>query len=490
MKMEVIEKSNLVRIMQYLEEKIICGEGLEYYVPDLWNCFGYKGSELIVRERGLLAVNPYSFFYSCIKEYIMGKAKQEIDYSKTINNLEINKKSQANYIGGDWIKKTSVYAMNISLSTSWNHSDLEIEKGSFLKAIALLPLLKKMGISAIVMETFYVFDQEKLVINETLKDRLLKNDFGLEEQLTAFVEACHILDIKVLTEILPNSSKVENYVKLQKLFGFDGAKINKIHTISEELEANVIKALKAGNDEFAIIAEEFSTELAEASRKKGYNIIVGSSWIYEPDVEGYKTHEFVYNAAEKAVAVFACSETSETEKIASKEQGKLLSKFLAIFNNFVPNTVPYINSGVEVYNEKIDTQISWDNADRWDMPDTLEAVKDIRNKYINTITNKENYLPVKFESPRTKAIGVCYIIDNARWTSYGNLLLIIANTDLYNEKEYTVFLENIRYESGNSSKKAWLMYSPCEWSHDIYDFDHQQNLELKFKPGEVKILIM
>jgi len=35
-----------------------------------------------------------------------------------------------------------------------------------------------------------------------------------------------------------------------------------------------------------------------------------------------------------------------------------------------------------------------------------------------------------------------------------------------------------------------LMYSPNEWSHDIYDFDHQSDLQLSFKPGEVKILIM
>ena len=34
------------------------------------------------------------------------------------------------------------------------------------------------------------------------------------------------------------------------------------------------------------------------------------------------------------------------------------------------------------------------------------------------------------------------------------------------------------------------MYSPNEWSHDIYDFDDNWNLHLKFKPGEVKILLL
>ena len=82
------------------------------------------------------------------------------------------------------------------------------------------------------------------------------------------------------------------------------------------------------------------------------------------------------------------------------------------------------------------------------------------------------------------------MVEGKRWMASDNVIIIVGNADLYNNREYTLFLDNVRNESGNVSKRAWLMYSQNEWSHDIYDFDHQSDLQLSFKPGEVKVLIM
>jgi starch synthase (maltosyl-transferring) len=134
--------------------------------------------------------------------------------------------------------------------------------------------------------------------------------------------------------------------------------------------------------------------------------------------------------------------------------------------------------------------LHWTNPLRWDLPDTLEAVSKIRNTYLDTITSPECFVPIDFANEKISAIGLAYVIKGRRWKPSDNLLIIVCNTDIYNDQEYTLFLDSVREHSGNSSKKAWLAFSANEWSHDIYDYDDCWNLHLKFKPGEVKILLM
>lgn len=40
-------------------------------VPDLWNCFGYDESKYIKTQTNELMVNPYDFYISIIKDYIL-----------------------------------------------------------------------------------------------------------------------------------------------------------------------------------------------------------------------------------------------------------------------------------------------------------------------------------------------------------------------------------------------------------------------------------
>jgi len=191
--------------------------------------------------------------------------------------------------------------------------------------------------------------------------------------------------------------------------------------------------------------------------------------------------------------IFAFAETMDTPRIAAREGGKTLSKFLTTLNEFLPNSVPIITSGIEVYETKSlnsNLALGWSDDNRWDIPDTLETLTKIKNEFLETFTNPENFLHINFESPYTTAVGLAYVVEGKRWMASDNVIIIVGNADLYNNREYTLFLDNVRNESGNVSKRAWLMYSQNEWSHDIYDFDHQSDLQLSFKPGEVKVLIM
>ncbi|MCD6482117.1 MAG: hypothetical protein J7K80_00075, partial [Candidatus Izimaplasma sp.] len=42
-----------------------------YTVPDLWNCFDYNPTKFIKTPSNELIVNPYDFYSSVIKDYIL-----------------------------------------------------------------------------------------------------------------------------------------------------------------------------------------------------------------------------------------------------------------------------------------------------------------------------------------------------------------------------------------------------------------------------------
>lgn len=229
----MFKQSKLIKLMKHLEKNISKGENLDYCVPDLWNCFNYNIEENH-EEQGVIFVNPYKFYYSCIKDYILPNRNPDIDYSTSISNITSSFKLGADYIGGDWIKKSSIYSMQIRTSTSWDHDgsgELEDENkfglketGTFIKTIALIPLLKKMGIDVLYLlpitkhsvkfkkgelgspyavKNFFELDPE-------LKDTITGKYITIEEEFSALVEACHIMGIKVMIDIIPRTSARDN----------------------------------------------------------------------------------------------------------------------------------------------------------------------------------------------------------------------------------------------------------------------------------------
>lgn len=699
--------STLKKILTKLKRNSKKGENINYCVPDLWNCFNYLEGRYI-QEKGLLYVNPYKFYANCIESYLLNNFDKKTDYNKSLSTIINNNTEVLNYIGGDWIKKSSIYSLHVRTSTSWDHDESGFlddkntngfkETGTFLKSLTLLPLLKKMGIDTIYLLPISKYSTKNkkgelgspyavksfYELDPSLKDPLLGNDFSVDDEFKAFVEACHLLNMRVMIDIIPRTASRDNdlmiehpewfywikvedlpnyypphvpgvaeaekpsfenidliytseevlshikkftpspdkvdfelwsklkkeyeenkntdflsliekelglttapafadcindpqppwddvtflklyldppaaskwYVKdenqppyilfdtiksnlfkgempntelwnmlsgvipyYQEKFGIDGARIDMGHALPEELVTMLLAKPRAIDRDFSFIAEELLVNGAEKARASGYNMIIGYGWWLEPRISHYKTHEFMYNTINYKAPVFACSESPDTPRIAARDGGRKLSKLVTLMNQFLPNAVPFMSSGLEIYetqpmNTGLDArpderyrlspddpyfgklaffdkyQFHWTNSLRWDLPDTLETVAKIRTQYLDSIVNSNNYIPVHFQHPQIDAIGVGYVMENRRWKQSDNVLIVVCNTDLNNEKEHVIYLENLRQFSGNASKKAWLAFSTYESSHDIYDFDDNFNLHLKFKPGEVKILIM
>lgn len=205
-----------------------------YTVPDLWNCFDYDLSKSVKTPTNELIVNPYDFYSSVIRDYILPKKDNQRDYNNSISISSGRKIPKNNYTGGDWIKESVVYSTAIRTSSAWDSDrsgkleDENIykmpETGSFVKMLSLLPLLKKMGITVVYMlpiSKFSLKDKKGDLgspygvsnfneLDPNLKDPLTKDGMTIDEEFKAFVEACHILDMRVMIDIIPRTNAVEN----------------------------------------------------------------------------------------------------------------------------------------------------------------------------------------------------------------------------------------------------------------------------------------
>lgn len=667
-----------------------------YTVPELWNCFDYDESKMIKTPSHELMVNPYDFYSSVIEDYILPN-KKELDYHKSLSSIQ-NKKHNKSYVGGDWIKESVVYSTMIRTSAAWDSDrsgkleDKNIyhmpETGSFVKMLSLLPLLKKMGVDTVYMlpiSKFSLKDKKGDLgspygvsnfneLDPNLKDPLTKEDMTLEEEFMAFVEACHILDMRVMIDIIPRTNAVENElikdnpdwfywikaseydqykvprisgiddtatptldnmekvyndldtyrhinmfqydpktqnetlwnkikdsenlseeiekhfdlriapafsdhindpqppwtditffrmykdfpketvsfldttdrapyilfdtiksnmyhgkepnIKLwerladiipsyQRKFGIDGARIDMGHALPKKLLDMIISKARNNDPDFSFIAEELQPSNALKAKENGYNMIIGNGFVMEPRIWEGALYEFVYETINLPIPSFACGETHDTPRLAAREGNETLAKTLTVLNMFIPNTVPFINSGQEVYerqpmNTGLDCrpneqfmleesdpyfgklalfdkyQFHYTNDRRWELPDTLDMVKEIRNKWLKQITNKDLFIPLfATDHPKT-FIGLAYYKKSK--ATKNNALLILANANPYHEQYVRPSIKELRKLTSNKELTGKLVFSTHEGPRPFTQFIDFDTLDIHLGPGEVKIV--
>ncbi|KRQ87878.1 Alpha-1,4-glucan:maltose-1-phosphate maltosyltransferase [Caloramator mitchellensis] len=220
--------SSIGKIALLLKDKICLGEDMDYKVPSIWDSFGYTGDEKKVNDDGTITVNPYKFYYQCIEKIILPKLKEGVDYSRPLSKIK-KERHEKGYRGGDWLKKSNVYGMQIRTSSAWDHDadgKLELtnkfglkDTGTFIKTLVLLPLIKKMGFDAIYMlpitKNSMRYSKGEMgspyaiknffEIDPNLKDNLLE-DTTVEDEFKAFNEACHAFGIRTMIDIIPRTS--------------------------------------------------------------------------------------------------------------------------------------------------------------------------------------------------------------------------------------------------------------------------------------------
>ena len=668
-----------------------------YTIPDLWNCFDYDKSKFIKTSTNELMVNPYDFYSSVIKDYILPNKKANINYQDALS-MSLNNKHPKTYRGGDWIKESVVYSTMIRTSSAWDSDrsgkleDKNIydmsETGSFVKMLSLLPLLKKMGVTVVYMlpiSKFSLKDKKGDLgspygvsnfneLDPNLKDPLTKNDMTIDEEFRAFVEACHILNMRVMIDIIPRTNAVCNdlikdypdwfywikaseyeeysvprikgigntsvpsvdlmetvyqdddtyrhinmfqydpktqdeklwnkiknselladeiekhfdlriapafsdhindpqppwtdatffrmykdfpqetvgfldtvdrapyilfdtiksnmyhgkvpnmelWEKLadivpsyQRRFGIDGARIDMGHALPAKLLDMIISKARINDKDFSFIAEELQPSNAKFALEAGYNMIIGNGFIMEPRVFEGALHEYMYGSVNLPLPVFACGETHDTPRLASRNGNERLSKLLTTLNMFMPNGVPFINSGQEIferqpmntgldcgeneqfsldrddpYNGKLALfdkyQFHYTNNRRWELPDILDFIKPIRAKWLKQITNKKSFVPIYSADHSNTFIGLAYFKKNKK--QLDNCLLILANGDSFNQQLLKPDISKLRALSNNNSMIGKLVFSTHEDPRKFTQFDDLNTIDLHLGAGEIKIV--
>lgn len=146
-------------------------------------------------EAGVFQANPFSLY---------------------IKNLELVMSQTGDYKSVT-PKNMKIYGAHLRSLTSFSHENPNmVSNGTFLKTIILLPYLKKLGVNTLYLlpiskpswhilkgslpspyagTSFYRLDP-------ILNDSLLEDEFSLDEQFGALVEACHNMGIKVVMDFV------------------------------------------------------------------------------------------------------------------------------------------------------------------------------------------------------------------------------------------------------------------------------------------------
>lgn len=664
---------------------------INYTLPDVWNCFNYPPSQFIQTPTQELMVNPYDFYHYLINDVLLPKAKINHPYNTSIS-LANHQKPKA--LGGDWIKNAVVYSSMIRTSSAWDSDrsgvleDQNIyhlkETGTFIKMLAYLPTLVKMGVNTLYLLPISKFSLHNkkgdlgspygvssfTELDPNLKEPMVGDAMTLNEEFQAFVEACHILDIRVMIDIIPRTNAIDNdlirhhpdwfywiesdqydaykppFVKgfnhnvvpkleymdtvyqsddvkrhitmfrhnpkaldakkwdrikrhknlpeaikkhfnlsiapafsdyindvqppwtditffrmyldhpkdtvayldnpntppyilfdtiksnmyagdkpnmklwetlsqvvpyYQKQFGIDGARIDMGHALPHDLLQMIFSQARNLDPDFAFIAEELNPKNANAAREKGYNIAIGNGFMMAPRIWEGKAKKYYYETRFLKAPILAHGETHDTPRLASRDGKETLSRVITLLNMFMPNGVPFINSGQEVFEKqpmnlgldctedelnRLDPsdpfyqklalfdryQLHYLHPKRWLLLEHLDFIKPIRQKYLKQLMNKKAFVPV--EDDNHLFIGFSYVKRNSK----NNVLCIFANLNPYHECFIKPNIKNIRTLSKNTAMIGKLMFSTHEFPRDFTQFIDFNTLDIHLGAGEVKII--
>jgi starch synthase (maltosyl-transferring) len=213
-----MKKGSSVLALDVLEEalreklKETSKQTFTYYVPSVWKSASGKP--------GRTKVNPFKFYLDSVQIAKRGKA---------VRSKEIT--------GGDWSKDAIIYNMFVRTTTAFDHDgngrlDLPTnsqgfrETGTFLKAIALLPYIRRLGANTIHLLpiTSIGHDGNKGTLGSPYA---IKNPYELDEnqlepileldaktEFKAFVEAAHRMGFRVVVEfVFRTAAKDADWVK-------------------------------------------------------------------------------------------------------------------------------------------------------------------------------------------------------------------------------------------------------------------------------------
>lgn len=211
-----MKQKHLKQLLDMLKQASDSYQG-DYFIPELWNSFGYTDYSKHAARAGEINVNPYRFLIACIEQQILTQADSNSNHGDRPSAP---------------IEESVIYSMLVRMFSAWKHDSNQenLHSGTWLKTIALLPYLKAMHINVIYL--LPVFEQSDVYkkgeigspyaikniykLDPSLHDPLLGScsEAIVELQFQAFIEACHLLGIKVVVDFVFRTAARDNHLIL------------------------------------------------------------------------------------------------------------------------------------------------------------------------------------------------------------------------------------------------------------------------------------
>lgn len=194
-----------------------------------------------------------------------------------------------------------------------------------------------------------------------------------------------------------------------KTYNIDGFRVDIGHTLPVPLLQSMFKMIKDMKPAAILISEDLFNRNHREAAKTGYNVMLGSGWNIMTDIHVERLQDYLRELPELQIHVFACSETADTPRITSRG-GTELARLMTVFNYFLPNGIPYLTTGMEVYEEQPLNCGLGDNTGGADIPKAffntmainwasestllplLEQLQQLKRQYANLLEPANFYL--------------------------------------------------------------------------------------------------
>ncbi len=293
----------------------------------------------------------------------------------------------------------------------------------------------------------------------------------------------------------------------RKRFGVDGARIDMGHALPRELEKMMIKNARAADKNSFLIAEELDNAASLKAKKAGYDSIIGTLWADEPRWEKGNIHNVFYKALPAlSIPILASSEIPDSPRAMQRNGQERFLRFSAILNYFLPNSIPFINSGFELkeiqplnlgldsLKSRVDllkkndlnygklaffdyTSLHWNVPNESLLQQMQEAVS-LRKVLVQKDFFKScQYLDL---GKKNHSVLACYSLKGK------SCLLLLINTDLYSSK-----VVRFKIPSKNPGRVSWSVFynasldDPSKFSLPIFQ---KRSYKIKMAAGQILVL--
>lgn len=405
----------LFEIERELKKKIEKGT-INYCIPKL---FAYEDLSFTkIADGKRVFVNPYEFYAGAIRRVFEYKLNDD----DNTNNIENTSR---------WLKKATVFQLSLKEDLRYNHKGFWIpdgrktfdhhEKGSFLKAIAILPFIREMG-------------YDTLLITDNI-DNLFEFSDGLidaispNSQFEAFTEAARLLKMKVITKLDVTSLKEKKFLDflekkilfLSEIYLLDGVVLELDSDIELNPLSTLIGRIKKFNPLFSFVFSSDKHESLKSVKKLGFQAVYLDMHSQINDAheenDSWLSRVRTRSDALPLMCAFNKSLPSSDEKIPDLK----LTIFACFFDSgYIPCVTPaFILKG------------DWNDVN-YEFFDFMKKLCSMRNRYREFISENREYEGVLTDSE--SIIGRVYknpIEDSA--------LVMLVNTD--RRKEHWISLD-------------------------------------------------